>query len=123
MQPQDLCKGIRDPEKPATLEELNIIQEENIHLIPISNTTCIIIEVFFVPTVPHCHLATVIGLCLTVKLQECLPKKYKIRVKIKEGSHDSELEINKQLNDKERVSAAMENPSLSELVNTCIHDT
>lgn len=30
--------------------------------------------------------------------------------------------VNKQINDKERIAAAMENPSLSELVEKCIKD-
>lgn len=30
--------------------------------------------------------------------------------------------VNKQINDKERVAAAMENPNLKALVNSCIKD-
>lgn len=36
------------------------------------------------------------------------------------GSHDSEAAVNKQLGDKERVAAALENPNLLEMVNACI---
>ncbi|RTG91062.1 pre-mRNA-splicing factor SYF2, partial [Schistosoma bovis] len=38
-----------------------------------------------------------------------------IEVKVKPGTHDSEDEINKQLADKERVAAALENPALLKL--------
>ena len=63
----------------------------------------------FTPTVPHCSLATLVGLCL--KLQQCLPFKHKLEIYISEGTHSTEEDI-KQINDKERVAAAMENPSL-----------
>lgn len=36
------------------------------------------------------------------------------------GSHASEAAINKQLADKERVAATLENPSLLAVVNKCI---
>ena len=34
----------------------------------------------------------------------------------------TEADINKQINDKERVAAAMENPSLRETVEECIKE-
>lgn len=36
------------------------------------------------------------------------------------GSHSTEEAVNKQLNDKERVLAALENPALLEMVNRCL---
>ena len=36
------------------------------------------------------------------------------------GSHSTEAAVNKQLNDKERVAAALENPNLLEMVNNCL---
>ena len=33
------------------------------------------------------------------------------------GTHSTEAAVNKQLNDKERVAAALENPNLLEMVN------
>jgi hypothetical protein len=36
------------------------------------------------------------------------------------GSHSSEAAVNKQLNDKERVAAALENPNLLEKVELCL---
>jgi hypothetical protein len=44
----------------------------------------------------------------------------KIDILISPGSHSSEVAVNKQLNDKERVAAALENPNLSEKVNMCL---
>ena len=37
-----------------------------------------------------------------------------------EGAHIQENQINKQLNDKERVTAALENNHLRAVVNRCI---
>ena len=38
-----------------------------------------------------------------------------------EGSHSTADEITKQINDKERVAAALENPSLKSTVDECIN--
>ena len=60
----------------------------------------------------------VYGLCLRVKLQWCLPFKRKLEIYISEGTHSTEEDINKQINDKERVAAAMENPNYGKLWNS-----
>jgi len=44
-------------------------------------------------------------------------------VNIIEGAHIQENQINKQLNDKERVTAALENNHLRAVVNRCITST
>ena len=41
-------------------------------------------------------------------------------VEVTPGSHVSEHAVNKQLSDKERVAAALENNNLIELINQCI---
>ena len=38
-----------------------------------------------------------------------------------EGSHSTADEITKQINDKERVAAALENPNLKSTVDECIN--
>lgn len=80
------------------------------------------VRVEFNPTVPHCSLATLIGLCIRVKIERNINHKLKLDIYIKKGTHSTEEEINKQINDKERIAAAMENPSLRELVESCIRD-
>ncbi|CAI7882459.1 unnamed protein product [Closterium sp. NIES-53] len=45
----------------------------------------------------------------------CLPRRFKVDIRLSPGSHASEAEVNKQLNDKERVAAALENPNFSRL--------
>ncbi len=64
------------------------------------------------PTVAHCSLATVIGLGVRVRLEQALPPSYRVEVKIKKGTHSQAEEVNKQLADKERVAAALENENL-----------
>ncbi|CAL5436294.1 unnamed protein product [Camellia sinensis] len=77
-------------------------------------------EVTFTPTVEHCSMATVIGLCLRVKLMRSLPLHYKVDIRVAPGTHATEAAVNKQLNDKERVAAALENPNLVDMVDECL---
>ena len=65
-------------------------------------------------------MATLIGLAIRQKLQESLAGRFKTEVLVFPGSHSSELAVNKQLNDKERVAAALENTNLLEKVNLCL---
>ena len=120
----DLIKDIKDPEKPNTLEELKVVREELVEVsyqdVLSKSDKKLQAKIGFVPTVPHCTLATLIGLCLRSKLQ--LPQKIKVDLYIVPGSHESWKEISKQINDKERVSAALENPNLKQLVQACIED-
>uniref|UniRef100_A0A3Q1BRB0 Cytosolic iron-sulfur assembly component 2A n=1 Tax=Amphiprion ocellaris TaxID=80972 RepID=A0A3Q1BRB0_AMPOC len=107
----DVIRSIRDPEKPSTLEELDVVTEKCVEVQELAEDEYLII-IKFSPTVPHCSLATLIGLCLQVKLQRCLPFKHKVSTRM--------VTFNKQINDKERVAAAMENPNLREIVEQCV---
>ena len=78
------------------------------------------ISVSFTPTVQHCSMATLIGLSLRVKLMRVLHPRFKVDIRVSPGSHASEAAVNKQLNDKERVCAALENPNLIQMVDRCI---
>ncbi|XP_002733215.1 MIP18 family protein galla-1-like isoform X2 [Saccoglossus kowalevskii] len=117
----DIIRTIRDPEKPQTLEDLDVVYEDGV-LVNHRGTDEFLVNVEFTPTVPHCTLATLIGLCIRVKLQRTLPHSYKLDIFIKKGTHSTEDEINKQINDKERIAAAMENPNLKDLVDNCVVD-
>ena len=112
----DLLRGIQDPEHPLTLEQLQVAQ---LALIAVSDADSSV-TVRFTPTIPHCSMATLIGLCIRVQLLRALPTRFKVEVRVSEGSHATEQAINKQLNDKERVAAALENSSLTDIVNRCI---
>ncbi|KAG6497608.1 hypothetical protein ZIOFF_045512 [Zingiber officinale] len=109
-------RDIQDPEHPYTLEELNVVNEDSIEVNAKQNT----VRVTFTPTVEHCSLATTIGLCLRVKLMRSLPSHYKVDIRVAPGTHSTEASVNKQLNDKERVAAALENPNLMYMINRCL---
>lgn len=112
----DLIRNINDPEHPLTLEELHVVQEELITISDKQNS----VHINFTPTIPHCSMATLIGLSIRVKLLRSLPPRFKVTVEITPGTHASEMAVNKQLADKERVAAALENKHLAEVINQCI---
>ncbi|KAL4234667.1 Mitotic spindle-associated MMXD complex subunit MIP18 [Mactra antiquata] len=112
----DLIRNINDPEHPLTLEDLNVVDCDNVHVNDDENS----VEILFTPTIPHCSMATLIGLSIRVKLLRSLPPRFKVDVKISPGTHASEEAVNKQLADKERVAAALENSHLLSVVNQCL---
>ena len=58
------------------------------------------VKIAFTPTIPHCSMATIIGLSIRVKLLRSLPPRFKVDVTIAPGTHASEEAVNKQLADK-----------------------
>lgn len=114
--PTDLIRSINDPEHPLTLEELHVLEES---LITVENKNNEI-KVLFTPTIPHCSMAALIGLTIRVKLLRTLPRRFKVSVEVNPGTHASEKSVNKQLADKERVAAALENPHLINVINECL---
>lgn len=59
----DVIRTIRDPEKPNTLEELDVVTEKCVEVQELGDDEYLII-IKFSPTVPHCSLATLIGVCV-----------------------------------------------------------
>ena len=112
----EILRRLRDPEHPLTLEQLNVVSRELIEVDDARNR----VVVQFTPTVPHCSMATLIGLCIRVKLLRSLPTRFKVDIQVTPGTHASEAAVNKQLNDKERVAAALENDNLLGVVNKCL---
>jgi metal-sulfur cluster biosynthetic enzyme len=112
-------RNINDPEHPLTLEQLNVVSLDHVEVSDQKNR----IVVRFTPTIPHCSMATLIGLCIRVKLFRSLPSRFKVLVEISPGAHNTEKEINKQLADKERVAAALENSHLLEVVDKCLFES
>uniref|UniRef100_A0A672KKN0 Cytosolic iron-sulfur assembly component 2B n=1 Tax=Sinocyclocheilus grahami TaxID=75366 RepID=A0A672KKN0_SINGR len=95
-----------DPEHPLSLEELNVVEQMRVNVNDEEST----VSVEFTPTIPHCSMATLIGLSIKAKLLRSLPDRFKVIL----------VSINKQLADKERVAAALENSQLLEVVNQCL---
>ncbi|EFN67069.1 UPF0195 protein CG7949 [Camponotus japonicus] len=112
----DIIRNINDPEHPLTLEELNVVEQSLIEVDDKGNK----VDVKFTPTIPHCSMATLIGLSIRVQLLRALPARFKVSVKISPGTHVSEEAVNKQLADKERVAAALENSMLLNVINQCL---
>lgn len=119
----DIIRNIQDPEHPLTLEQLGVVSFNQItKKIAPYDSSLYILDVRFTPTIPHCSMATLIGLAIRVKLLRSLPShdRFKVTVRIEPGTHNSEASVNKQLADKERVCAALENKHLLGVVNKCI---
>jgi metal-sulfur cluster biosynthetic enzyme len=132
----DIIANIQDPEHPLTLAQLNVVNKN--HIVVHDNhhnnnnqqnpeamsmmMLSSLVTVRFTPTIPHCSMATLIGLAIRVKLLRSLPPRFKVKVEIQPGTHASEVAVGKQLADKERVCAALENQHLLGVVNKCIGD-
>ncbi|KAK0529387.1 hypothetical protein OC835_004357 [Tilletia horrida] len=118
----DLVRSISDPEHPLTLEQLAVVNAAHVSVdegdADAGRQPSVKLE--FTPTIPHCSMATLIGLSLRVRLLRALPPRYKVDISIRKGTHQSETQVNKQLNDKERVAAAMENNHLLTVVQQCL---
>lgn len=120
----DLIAYISDPEHPLSLGQLSVVNLEDIEVCDsgIRDEMAEVI-VYITPTITHCSLATLIGLGIRVRLDRALPQRFRVTILLKVGSHQSENQVNKQLNDKERVAAACENEQLlsvvSKMLSTC----
>jgi len=119
-----LIRYIQDPEHQLSLEQLGVVKKKHIsfNLIHphststlLSSTTPYSILIEFIPTVPHCSLARLIGLCIRSTVQQHIPE-IKLDVQILPGTHNTIDDINKQLADKERCCAALEQPALADKV-------
>ncbi|KAL6358871.1 hypothetical protein LRP88_09064 [Fusarium phalaenopsidis] len=125
----DLISTISDPEHPVSLGQLSVINLSDIHITPSPSlgvpdaNTIVQVAVEITPTITHCSLATVIGLGVRVRLEQALPPNYRVDVTCKENSHNQDDQVNKQLGDKERVAAALENDTLKgvldKMLETC----
>ncbi|KIW04049.1 uncharacterized protein PV09_04868 [Verruconis gallopava] len=121
----DLIAPISDPEHPLSLGSLAVVNLPDIHIkpptSPRSNISTVLVEI--TPTITHCSLATVIGLGVRVRLEQALPPRFRVDVRIKKGTHSTDDAVNKQLGDKERVAAALENGTLvgvlRKMLSTC----
>ncbi|KAB8230142.1 hypothetical protein ETB97_010155 [Aspergillus alliaceus] len=123
----DLVSSISDPEHPISLGALAVVSLPDISIAPtlpyVPASPLRTVTVLITPTITHCSLATVIGLGVRVRLEQSLPSRFRVDVRIKEGTHSTADEVNKQLADKERVAAALENGTLmgviAKMLETC----
>ena len=115
----DLISSISDPEHPLSLGSLGVVTLEDIAIKPPTSPRARIssVVVLVTPTTTACSLTTVIGLGVKVRLMQALPPRFRVDVRIKKGTSSTADEVNKQLADKERVAAAMENQNLLSVVH------
>lgn len=110
---------------------MGVVKLQDVHLTQVSDQLSPIVIshvlVELTPTVTHCSLATVIGLGVRVRLEQALPPSYRVEVKIKKDTHSQAEEVSKQLADKERVAAALENENLlgilKKMMKPCLDKT
>jgi len=74
----DYVRDIKDPEHPYSLEQLKVVEAHKVWVHDRHDDVCFI-RIEFTPTVPHCSLATLIGLCLRRKLGSVITKPFKVR--------------------------------------------
>ena len=116
----DAIGNIRDPEKPNTLEELGVICEENVFVE--ESEKGYNVKIIWTPTAPHCSFANNIGLSILYKIQNDLNDvNMKLDIILEKGSHLTKdmskiYLVDKQINDKERVAAAFENPEVIAMI-------
>lgn len=114
----DIIRHMKDPEHPElTLEQLRVVRFEDIFVTEKGA------RIEITPTVPTCSLSTLIGLAILSKCRKNLPLGFKTSVAIKLGTHDQAEVVNRQLADKERVIAALENPNLMNAIRGCLVDS
>ncbi|XBH72913.1 hypothetical protein VPH35_100116 [Triticum aestivum] len=70
----DTVRDIKDPEHPYSLEQLSVLSQESVSV----DDKLGHIQITFTPTVQHCTMATVIGLCLRLKLMQNFPPHFKV---------------------------------------------
>ncbi|PKS12787.1 hypothetical protein jhhlp_000998, partial [Lomentospora prolificans] len=123
----DLISTISDPEHPLSLGQLAVVNLPDIHITPspssapLSDPNALVsVLVEITPTITHCSLATIIGLGVRVRLEQALPPNYRVDVRVKENTHSQDEQVNKQLADKERVAAALENQDLKRMLDSML---
>ena len=94
--------------------QLSVVRLPDIHIQHPSDggSRLTTVTVDLTPTINHCSLATVIGLAVRYRLEQTLPPDWRVDIRMKDGTHAQDDQVNKQLGDKERVCAALENETL-----------
>lgn len=114
----DAIGSVRDPDHTETIRELGIVLDQDIEVREIQGG--FVATVLWQPTCHTCPHASNMGLCMRFKLkQEFKDTNIKIDILLKD--HGSKVESNynlvdKQINDKERVAAALENTQVIAMI-------
>ena len=125
----EAIRDIQDPEHPYSLEKLDVIRPAYIEVGTIEPTTDGLkhkglplkhIDVSFRPTIPHCSMAGIIGLAIKYQLSRYISPEYWVRVFVLEDTHVNWKALGKQLNDRDRVMAALENQEMVDMLNSIV---
>jgi metal-sulfur cluster biosynthetic enzyme len=97
----EVLRNITDPEKPYTIEELAIVDEDCVivnkgYFINLVNGINIV-KIEITPTIPTCSLVLDIGLSIRYAIEKELGR-IKVELCVKPGTHLKELEGNSKLN-------------------------
>ena len=114
-----LIRRIQDPEHQLTLAELGVVSKRHISFHSLRDgkqralqpeeaaaaaagdaageeaDDAVVAVVEFTPTVPHCSLATTIGLCIRARLSRAMPD-LKLDVRVRQGTHNTAEESRTQ---------------------------
>jgi len=123
---------IIDPEFPIVLINLKVLKLEFIKILFYIPSQKLVYSISFFPTYGKCKLAPLIGITLfsayfkkntMKKLVKLVITNWFIHFKVKLTNKDHKIgeNITKQLNDKERLSAALENRSIRISVLKCVN--
>lgn len=111
-----MLQSIRDPEFPYSISQLKVLSPDGVHV----DEALSRVSISFRPTIEHCSMATLIGLAIRIKLARHFGPRWYLDIHVHPGSHLDETDINKQLSDKERVAAAIENTNLMLVIDEMI---
>ncbi|KAL3630298.1 Protein AE7-like 1 [Castilleja foliolosa] len=117
----EFVRDIRDPEHPYSLEQLSVLSEKSI---TVDEKLGRILDYFYTDdsTLQHGNSDRFVLKRETEgSFSSTFQDKLTVDIKVAPGSHASEESVNKQLNDKERVAAALENPNIRQLVDECLY--
>jgi len=123
-------ENIIDPEMPRTLKQLKIISIEGVILERSLSYPHLIFRFWVIPTINNCSLSSLIGIfiqnivfqrSISEFIDTSFPKNWnwKFFIEIPISSHFQATSYTKQINDKERVSAAFENEGIRKMIEIC----
>jgi hypothetical protein len=113
-------RSIRDPERPYTLEQLDVFNMNDISVEEKARRKTVII--YWRPPFPICAFTVHIGLAIRLKLEREIKDFDKMRLFlfVKNGNLKQKKVLDKQLNDKERIVSAKENQEVMHFLESLI---
>ncbi|MEM3587543.1 MAG: iron-sulfur cluster assembly protein [Candidatus Jordarchaeaceae archaeon] len=89
----DVLKDVQDPEMPASILDLGMVNEDDITIVSDNK-----VKVTFKPTSAMCPMGSIIGVLIKKKLKDALGIDAEVRVR--PGTHMNEEMVNDMINNK-----------------------